>query len=283
MLVGDLAGGQSIDFGRRKSFLPEDWRYAPNWEAGINRLHQRASHPMSKCVRLLLLPSALAVFLVTAAWAQTETVEDGTQAAQRHDFAAAAQIWFPLAQKGNAEAQCDIGLLFLDGLGTTQNYEVAMKWFKQSADQGYSKAQFLLGTIYEQGRGVAQDKKEAARWYRTAADQGFALAQYSLGNLYQSGSGVVQDNNEAFKLYQKAALQGLPQAQYNLGVMYAKGAGIAQDFLRAHMWFNLSAAQGFPDAPNARSLAESKMTPAQIVQAQDMASRCQTSHYKDCN
>jgi len=61
-------------------------------------------------------------------------------------------------------------------------------------------------------------------------------------------------------------------AQLYLGVMYAKGEGVPQDYVQAHMWFNLAAASGEADDVKSRDLAASKMTPAQIAEAQRLAS-----------
>ena len=43
--------------------------------------------------------------------------------------------------------------------------------------QGDTNAQFNLGVMYEDGRGVTQDYQEAVKWYRKAAEQGDAEAQ----------------------------------------------------------------------------------------------------------
>ena len=54
--------------------------------------------------------------------------------------------------------------------------------------------------------------------------------------------------------------------------MYANGPRLAQDYVQAHKWFNLSAASGNADALKNRDLVASKMTPAQIAEAQRLAS-----------
>ena len=53
--------------------------------------------------------------------------------------------------------------------------------------------------------------------------------------------------------------------------MYAKGDGVPQDYVRAHMWFSLSAAQGEQRAIKTLGMAERKMTPDQIAEAQKLA------------
>ncbi|WP_347340255.1 hypothetical protein [Bradyrhizobium cytisi] len=54
--------------------------------------------------------------------------------------------------------------------------------------------------------------------------------------------------------------------------MYAEGRGVPQDYVPAHMWFSLSAAQGEKKAAKTLiEMAERRMTPAQIAEAQKLA------------
>lgn len=69
----------------------------------------------------------------------------------------------------------------------------AVRWFLAAADRGDREAQFQLGVRYHSGRGVVRDDLEAARWFQLAADQGYAPAQLSLAELYAAGHGVPAD------------------------------------------------------------------------------------------
>jgi TPR repeat protein len=71
--------------------------------------------------------------------------------------------------------------------------------------------------------------------------------------------------------YRKAAEQGHRKATLFLGIMYGEGRGVPQDYVRAHMWFSLSAAQGEQSAVKGLEMAEQRMTPAQIDEAQKLA------------
>ena len=82
----------------------------------------------------------------------------------------------------------------------------------ERAEKGDADAQYNLGVCYYNGYGVAQDKGEAVKWYRKAAEQGFADAQYWLGVCYYNGYGVAQDYDEAVKWIRKAAEQGHAKA-----------------------------------------------------------------------
>ena len=90
---------------------------------------------------------------------------------------------------------------------------------RTKAEQGDAEAQYQLGKMYDDGKGVTQNDIEAIKWYRKAADQGLANAQDSLGVMYHTGQGVVQDYAEAAIWYRKAADKNHAKAQYNLGIM----------------------------------------------------------------
>ena len=159
-----------------------------------------------------------------------------------------------------------------------RNYNSALALARPLADAGDARAQSLVGQLYYRGRGVNRDDYQAANWFRRAAEQGEAAAQLYLGNMYAEGQGVPQDSAEAATWYRRAADQGFAQAQYNLGLWYANGEGGEQDNVTAHIWFNLAAAR-FPttDARNRdlavhnRDVIASRMTPAQLAEAQRLA------------
>ena len=153
-----------------------------------------------------------------------------------------------------------------------------MKWYRKAAEQGNAKAQYNLGMMYYAGQGVPQDHAEAAKWFLKAAEQGIAFAQFNLGLMYDKRHGVPQNFAEAVKWYRKAAEQGNAEAQYNLGMMYFAGLGVPKDYALAHMWFHLSTSR-YPASEKtkreraelSRDIAASKMTPAQIAEAQRFA------------
>ena len=146
--------------------------------------------------------------------------------------------------------------------------------FREAADRGTAEAQFQLGLLYDTGRGVRQNPAEAIRWYRAAADQGHAAAQNNLGLLYDYGRGISQDAAEAMRWYRSAADQGFAVAQYNLGFMYANGRGLTQNYVDAYLWFNLASARASGDireqAAHNRAVLAQHMTPQQIAQAEHL-------------
>jgi uncharacterized protein len=118
------------------------------------------------------------VDLATAA----DPYEDAMVASRNGDFIAAAKLFLPLAESGNADAQVHLAEIYYDGLGVPTNYNEAVKWFRRAADQGKYTAQYQLSGLYAEGRGVAKDDVIAMMWLDLVAAQGYwgATDQQSL-------------------------------------------------------------------------------------------------------
>lgn len=138
-----------------------------------------------------------------------DALEDGIAAYHNKDYAKAVELWRPLADKGVAAAQYQLGTLYAEGKGVDQNDAIAAVWFQRAAEQGDAAAQYNMGASYAEGLGVRKDEAEAAKWFRRAADQRMGYAQLNLGMLYAAGRGVPQDNVEALK-WIELAVYALP-------------------------------------------------------------------------
>jgi uncharacterized protein len=214
--------------------------------------------------------------------------EDAAAAHRKGDYSAAMRIIQPLAEQGNAVAQSIVGAMYRDGEGVPPNYAEALRWFRRAAEQGNDNAQTNLAFMYINGEGVPQNYDEALRWFRKAAEQGNDKAQLLLGTMYYNAEGVQQNYAEALKWFRKAAEQNNDKAQGMLGIMYAVGDGVKQNYVLGHMWSNISVSSLPPgkfrdEAVKYRDLVASKMTPAQLTQAQTMAARCLRSNFRDCD
>lgn len=81
----------------------------------------------------------------------------------------ALDIWLPLANAGDPQAQTYVGELYERGAQGAPDYAMAALWYQRAADQGYRRAQTNLAVLYETGRGVPRDPQRAVRLYGTAA------------------------------------------------------------------------------------------------------------------
>jgi len=55
--------------------------------------------------------------------------------------------------------------------------------------------------------------------------------------------------------------------------MYSKGEGVSKNFVLAQIFYNLAAVNGNKDAKHNREIANSLLTPLQINEAQELASK----------
>ena len=136
----------------------------------------------------------------------------------------------------------------------------------KQAEKGDAEAQFNLGLLYDRGQGVPKDKSEALRWYRLAAMQGDAFAQNALGDNYWEGTGVPKDDREAVRWWRLAADKGFVPAQHSLGKLLAGGGqGVASDKSQAYMWLALSAGQGDEEAARQSEILSKQLTPVEVA------------------
>lgn len=187
--------------------------------------------------KYLFLPLFLLAFTSSVALAE---FRNGMSAYQRGDYTRAFAIWLPLAEKGDAKSQNNLGIL------------------------------------YRRGMGVLKNEKKAFTWYERAATQGFAKGQYNLALLYKRGSGVERNEKMAFKWLEQAAMNGYPRALLDLGTRFEKGSGVKKDPVKALMWLSLAVkkARGktLRQAARARGRLLGKLSEQQISEARRMQS-----------
>jgi TPR repeat protein len=93
---------------------------------------------------------------------------------------------------------------------------------------------------------------------------------------------VPRDYARARQWFEKSIAQGNAPAQFYIGWLYANGLGVPQDLVHAHLWMSLAAAQGNEIAAQERDKVASRMTSAQISEAQRLAQQCQAQQFKGC-
>jgi hypothetical protein len=143
-----------------------------------------------------------------------------------------------LANKGDAEAQYHVGMMYNNGIGTQKDPRQAFEWFQKSTASNGPLGAYKLGCYYDgQGAGiVAADPTEALKYKLVAAKAGYVLAQYDVALIY----GRQENFEEAFKWSKMAGDQGYPKALYNLSGLYFQGKGAPKDLALAYAYFKLS-------------------------------------------
>ena len=91
--------------------------------------------------KLLKLSGAIFYILFTFS-AFSQTMEMGDKLFQSGQYEDAFKIYKELATKGDAEAQFNLGLMYLKGLSVEENIGKALEWYLLSAENGFAPGQF---------------------------------------------------------------------------------------------------------------------------------------------
>jgi hypothetical protein len=152
---------------------------------------------------------------------------------------------------------------------------------QDSAEKGDLNAQARLGVMYYWGEGAPMDWDKAKAWLRKASERGNADAQAKLGAMCFLGQGGPRDLDESIKWFRAAAEQGEPYAQGCMGVMYAVGEGVPKDLVQAYVWLLQAQAGGDTDAAEPFQQVKLHMTPAQLKEADRLASQAMKNRATD--
>ena len=121
---------------------------------------------MNKLLKRALLTGVC--FFALAGQAMADALSDATRVYDTGDYKQAAKLYQPLADKGNAEAQYVLGMMYRAGRGVERDNKEAKKWYQLAAEQGHPIAQFYLGWMHARGKGIPQDLVKAYMWVSIA-------------------------------------------------------------------------------------------------------------------
>jgi len=159
------------------------------------------------------LPLLLAAFAAAATPASPDDLfTRGWIAFDAGHYEQAHQIWLPLAQQGDSNAQINLGFMYDYGYGLDRDARKAADWYRLSAEGGLAAAQFNLGLMYTEGHGVEQNPVKASYWLQQAAEQGQADAQFALALHLRDVMAVPQQSEAVQRWLRQAAAQGHGEA-----------------------------------------------------------------------
>ena len=143
---------------------------------------------------------------------------------------AEAATWFEKAiEKGSVIAITNLGWMYGNGKGVTQDYEKTIELYKQAADAGEDYAMNNLGRIYEYGeRGQEINLEEALKWYKLAAEKNHDGAQESVERVEQA----LQKETESDRSTEKTAEQYYEEGNYEEALTAYREAGDTENVER---------------------------------------------------
>jgi TPR repeat protein len=112
------------------------------------------------------------------------------------------------AKQGNTQAQYDLGWTYWQNA----EYQQALPWIKAAAEHGHSEAEYLLGMAYLNGRGTLQNYHAALEQFTKAAEHNHLEAEYRLGIFYRDGLATPPNKEAAYLWLNIAAARGHEEA-----------------------------------------------------------------------
>ncbi len=213
----------------------------------------------------LLLPIALSAGASTLAAAG---FDEGVANYRAGNYEGALKEWTESAEQGDADAQYNLGCLFLRGEGAPPDRARAREWFRKAADQNESDA---MSWLFTAGGGMETEEERKAffskklppskkfhltfvaelangtlmRWPCSTDEKNGAGTQFQIGLMYDTGKmGLPQDDKQAAEWYRKAADRDFAAARTKLAYMYAAGRGVERNRTEAGKLLRRAAEQG---------------------------------------
>ena len=210
-----------------------------------------------------------------------ERLNAGLAALKREHYATALRSWLPLAEAGDPEAQANVGYMYEEGLGVSQQLDVAVGWYEKAAASGSMQANHNLGMIFAEGRGTPQSWVRALRYFEEAAND-IPASRYMIGYTYFQGEGNIQNRPRAFREFMDAALDGYADAQYMIAFMYLDGSGIPKQPIQAYVWASLAHDNNQIQAAELVDAASNRISSGQAMRADGLIQACIDATLEAC-
>jgi TPR repeat protein len=210
-----------------------------------------------------------------------ERLNAGLAALKREHYATALRSWLPLAEAGDPEAQANVGYMYEEGLGVSQQLDVAVGWYEKAAASGSMQANHNLGMIFAEGRGAPQSWVRALRYFEEAAND-IPASRYMIGYTYFQGEGNIQNRPRAFREFMDAALDGYADAQYMIAFMYLDGSGIPKQPIQAYVWARLAHDNNQSQAAELVDAASNRISSGQAMRADGLIRACIDATLEAC-
>jgi TPR repeat protein len=171
------------------------------------------------------------------------------------------------AANDNADACFELGALYANGLGVTQNSQLARKWLNKAIKQDVTAARTLLAWLYLNDESLGKTDTDAIQLFLEAAEAGDSDAQCSLGDIYLEGAAGIEPNPGAMlHWYNSAANLNHPKAQYMLGKLLAEGKRVPQNDEAAFQWLTYAIMNQSEPAQKELALLTARLSRDELAQ-----------------
>ena len=163
-------------------------------------------------------------------------------------------------------AALSLCVVLVTGCGASSKF----KAIHEKAVKGDAQAQLELGQMFLAGTEVKQSDSEGAKWCQQAAAKGLPAAQRFYGMMLLAGGAVPRNLAQGRVWLEKAANQGDVAAQIELATMLGLFSP-PFDYAEAMKWLLISEKNGSTNAPALIKLISEQISPAELAQAREKA------------
>ncbi|MCW9012504.1 MAG: hypothetical protein OQL06_01880 [Gammaproteobacteria bacterium] len=142
-----------------------------------------------------------------------------------------------------------LALLLLPVFSMAADYDSSASVFrfqKKMAEKGYAESQYKLAMMYESGSGVEQNLQTARIWYGRASYQNYKPARNRLTYLDIKQNGFKKHHNEWLTELKREAEFNDGESLFLLGQMYSEGIGVQKSLTKAAAILRKAAAGNIP-------------------------------------
>ncbi len=141
-------------------------------------------------------------------------------------------------EKDNAEAMCNLGVLYLEGKIIPANIEQGKALLQKAVDMRNIEAMYLMGTLMLKNIGFNNQQEEGKKLLNTAYNRGCVKSAEFFANGYEQGTnGLRKDLSLSRQWYKRAAEIGSTDSMVKLGHLYRKGVDVERNLSEAHKWY----------------------------------------------
>ena len=180
---------------------------------------------MSKKTLTFILVSTFLLFWCNPSVAVIDDFQDAVDAYNRKDYKTSYKLIFPLAEKGFAQAQYNLGVMYEKGKGVKRNHKKAVKWFRLAAKQGLARAKEKLNIILKQKAKEKLNITLKQKAEEKLQEDSKVLIDSSLKvnvKIFRDGLNALnkKDYEVAHQLFLQLAEHGVAEAQYNFIIFF---------------------------------------------------------------
>ena len=173
--------------------------------------------------------------------------DEGNAAYENENYQIALKKFKESANLGYSESFTKLGLMYYFGQGVDADISTARDWFKRGIENGDGNSYgYYASTLLYDGEPTEDDKRQAFKYMKRATElePNDGTWWYELGDMYHDGKGTSKNLKNAFRCYERAANFGEVECLKKLGEMYFNGEYVEENPVKVFDYIKKAAVAG---------------------------------------